>query len=158
MAHFQNQYNTPGARRTDEYGNPIGRTDEYGNPIRPADQYGNPVSHGSDPYGKLGGAPPATGHGVGAQHGREHNTLGGMLHRSGSSSSSSSEDDGHGGRRKKGIKEKIKEKMPGRHDDTSSYTGASTTPSGYHATGEQHEKRGIMDKIKEKLPGGHHNP
>ncbi|KAK3410378.1 hypothetical protein EUGRSUZ_J02380 [Eucalyptus grandis] len=136
MAHFQNHYASPAGSRTDE----------YGNPIRPADEYGNPVY-------------PGTGHGVGAEHGKEHHTLGGMLRRSGSSSSSSSssEDDGHGGRRKKGIKEKIKEKLPGRHDDTPSHTTASTTPTGYHATGEPHEKKGIMDKIKEKLPGSHHH-
>ncbi|KAF7080927.1 hypothetical protein CFC21_084922 [Triticum aestivum] len=43
---------------------------------------------------------------------------GGILQRSNSSSSSSSsEDDGMGGRRKKGIKEKIKEKLPGGHGD-----------------------------------------
>jgi len=91
MAHFQNHYASPAGRRTDEYGNPVERTDEYGNPIRPADAYGNPVYPGTDPYGKLGSAPPpATGHGVGAEHGKEHHTLGGMLRRSGSSSSSSS--------------------------------------------------------------------
>ena len=70
-----------------------------------------------------------------------------------------SEDDGQGGRRKKGMKEKIKEKLPGGHKEArpgQEYSSATTAP-GYGGEGEQHEKKGIMDKIKEKLPGGHHN-
>ena len=67
-----------------------------------------------------------------------------------------SEDDGHGGRRKKGLKEKIKEKLPG-HADTAQqpHATSTTTPGGYSSVehGGQHEKKGIMDKIKEKLPG-----
>ncbi|XP_048139347.1 dehydrin Xero 1-like [Rhodamnia argentea] len=154
MAHFQSHDEHSGVHRTDEHGKPIVWTDEHGDPNRPADEYANPVYPSSDPYGKLGVAPPATGHGVGT----EHRTLGGMLHRSGSSSSSSSEDDGHGGRKKKGLKEKIKEKLPGRHDDVlPSHAAASTTPGGHRATGERHEKKGVMDKIKEKLPSGHHH-
>lgn len=82
-----------------------------------------------------------------------------------------SEDDGLGGRRKKGLKEKIKEKMPGGHRDDQTHTSATTTPggfnekmsgghrddqtyAGYDAT-EHPEKKGMMDKIKEKLPGHH---
>lgn len=78
----------------------------------------------------------------------------------------SSEDDGMGGRRKKGMKEKIKEKLPGGHKDSqyqqpaatggyghdSAYTGMGT--GGTHPEGT-HEKKGMMEKIKEKLPGGH---
>lgn len=63
-----------------------------------------------------------------------------------------------GGRRKKGIKEKIKEKLPGGHkQEQQSYSTATTTP-GTGGYGEQpHEKKGMMEKIKEKLPGtGHH--
>lgn len=72
-----------------------------------------------------------------------------------------SEDDGQGGRRKKkGIKEKIKEKLPGGHKDDeqqqTAYGEPTTTGHGYGVEGEQHEKKGIMEKIKEKLPGGHH--
>ena len=69
------------------------------------------------------------------------------------------EDDGQGGRRKKGIKEKIKEKLPGgktteqQHGYGTTGTGTGTTGVGYEQ--EHHEKKGIMDKIKEKLPGHH---
>ncbi|VAI50521.1 unnamed protein product [Triticum turgidum subsp. durum] len=77
-----------------------------------------------------------------------------------------------GGRRKKGIKEKIKEKLPGSHADqqqtagtygqqghtagmagTGGHTGMTDTAThGAHGTGE---KKGVMDKIKDKLPGQH---
>lgn len=79
----------------------------------------------------------------------------------------SSEDDGQGGRRKKGLKEKIKDKLPGAHKDEhpQTHTGATTTPYGgghniqtgtHTGTHEEgHEKKGIIDKIKEKLPGHH---
>ena len=79
-----------------------------------------------------------------------------------------------GGRRKKGLKEKIKEKMPGGHKDNqgqatatgayggTGYTGAGpTTGTGTTGgafaptTGGTHEKKGVMEKIKEKIPGGH---
>merc|ERR1739842_281143 len=92
----------------------------------------------------------------------------GILHRSGSSSSSSSsEDDGQGGRRKKGIKEKIKEKLPGGHKQeehghmgggTATHMGGGTAThmgGGTTTHDTQHEQKGIMDKIKEKLPGHH---
>lgn len=74
----------------------------------------------------------------------------------------SSEDDGMGGRRKKGLKEKIKEKLPGKNKDSSQETPAAAggTAAAYgqqqgHATaaGSEGEKKGLMDKIKEKLPG-----
>ncbi|KAH0849974.1 hypothetical protein HID58_095911, partial [Brassica napus] len=108
MASYQNR---PGAQATDEYGNPIQQLDEYGNPI------------GGGGYGTAGGA-------GGRHHGQQQlheesgggRGLGGMLHRSGSGSSSSSEDDGQGGRRKKkGITDKIKEKLPGHHDQSSGH-------------------------------------
>lgn len=68
-----------------------------------------------------------------------------------------SEDDGHGGRRKKkGIKDKVKEKLPGGHRDDLAHSTATTTTTGYGMEGT-HEKKGIMEKIKEKLPG-HHGP
>lgn len=64
------------------------------------------------------------------------------------------EDDGLGGRRrkKKGITEKIKEKLPGHHG---SLQTATTTVYDTTGTGVHHEKKGMMEKIKEKLPGGH---
>lgn len=70
-----------------------------------------------------------------------------------------SEDDGQGGRRKKkGITEKIKEKIPGgghkQDERTQASYGTTTAGCGAGAEYEQpNEKKGIMDKIKEKLPG-----
>jgi len=73
-----------------------------------------------------------------------------------------------GGRRKKGIKEKIKEKLPGGHKDNQhtaatggaygqqGHTGMTGTGTGGAYTTEgAGEKKGIMDKIKEKLSGQH---
>lgn len=64
-----------------------------------------------------------------------------------------------GGRRKKGLKEKIKEKLPGGRSDEQTYAsggqayGTGTgTGTGYE---REHEKKGMMEKIKEKLPGHH---
>lgn len=76
-----------------------------------------------------------------------------------------SEDDGMGGRRKKkGIKDKIKDKLTGGHNKEGEHQqqqAAYGGPAGYGSTaatgGEQHhghEKKGMMEKIKEKLPGG----
>ena len=67
-----------------------------------------------------------------------------------------SEDDGMGGRRKKGLKEKIKEKLPGGHKDSNQQdTATGATGTGAHGTEGTGEKKGLMDKIKEKLPGQH---
>jgi hypothetical protein len=76
-----------------------------------------------------------------------------------------------GGRRKKGMKEKIKEKLPGHGDQqhtTDTYgqqghtgmTGTGATGGAYGQQGHTGmngtgEKKGVMDKIKEKLPGQH---
>jgi len=80
-----------------------------------------------------------------------------------------------GGRRKKGLKEKIKEKLPGGHKDNQQNQAAAATGgagaygqqghagvtdgAGAHGTdgtaGHGEEKKGLMDKIKEKLPGHH---
>ncbi|KAG2696263.1 hypothetical protein I3760_07G050300 [Carya illinoinensis] len=182
MAHFQSPY---GASQTDEYGNVLStdeygnvirrdaygnviRTDEYGNVIRTdeygtvirTDEYGNPIRHSGTTAGTYGACgfdtttPQGMHHDVtAAGHGGDST---GKLHLSGSSSSS--EDDGQGGRRKKGLMEKIKEKIPGiGHKDHRSATSATTTP-GYTETHAQHphEKKGVLEKIKEKLPGGHH--
>ncbi|GAV65284.1 Dehydrin domain-containing protein [Cephalotus follicularis] len=142
MAHYQHQYGS--VPEVDEYGNPIRRTEENVDPIHHTagvtGPYGTGVQHG--------GAPAAGTERWG--HEKEQHGVSGKLHRSGSSSSSSSEDDGHGGRRKKkGLKEKIKEKLPGgQHRSPSD----ATTPGGYEGH-EYHEQKGVMEKIKEKLPG-----
>ena len=78
----------------------------------------------------------------------------------------SSEDDGMGGRRKKGIKEKIKEKLPGgnkgnhQQQQMMGNTGgaygqqghAGMTGAGVHGAeyGNTGEKKGFMDKISRK--------
>nr|APH07539.1 DHN4 short isoform [Cynodon dactylon x Cynodon transvaalensis] len=152
-----------------------GRVDEYGNPVAGHGTGTGEMgmgTHGTTGTGGMGMGTHGTGTGAGMggqfQPTREEHKTGGILHRSGSSSSSSSEDDGMGGRRKKGIKDKIKEKLPGGHKDdqqqmgTGTYgqqghtgmTGSTGTGTGTygHETGE---KKGIMDKIKERLPGQH---
>ncbi|XP_042493935.1 water stress-inducible protein Rab21-like [Macadamia integrifolia] len=156
--------------------------DEYGNPIHQyqKDEYGNPIhqQHGMGTHGTTGyGGAPVTGTGgLGGGHQQQ-------LHRSGSSSSSS-EDDGQGGRRKKGLKEKIKEKLPGGHKEEHATTTGTTGVGGYgqgqhhtttgttgatgvggyeqgvqhqHQHQHQHQEKGMMEKIKEKLPGHHNN-
>nr|AAD02254.1 dehydrin 2 [Hordeum vulgare subsp. vulgare] len=128
------------------------------------EDYGQPVAgHGGatgGPTGTHGAAAAAAGTGQ-LQPTRDDHKTDGVLRRSGSSSSSSSEDDGVGGRRKKGMKEKIKEKLPGgAHKDAA---GQQHTPAageyagtGTHGAEATGEKKGVMDKIKEKLPGGQH--
>jgi hypothetical protein len=63
-----------------------------------------------------------------------------------------------GGRRKKGMKEKIKEKLPGGgHKDTAEQqqqTAVAGEYAGTHGAEATGEKKGVMEKIKEKLPGG----
>ncbi len=79
---------------------------------------------------------------------QQHTGLLGKLHRTNSSGSSSSSDEEggkkkKGGMKKKGIKEKIKEKLPGGQNQSDEYV-------------REGEKEGLVDKIKDKLPG-HHN-
>ncbi|XP_051230749.1 dehydrin DHN3-like [Lolium perenne] len=94
-----------------QHGHATNRVDEYGNPIAGAGHGG--LTGGMGGHGGVGTGAAAGGQ---FQPMREEHKAGGILHRSGSSSSSSSdEDDGMGGRRKKGMKEKIKEKLPGGH-------------------------------------------
>ncbi|XP_037445018.1 dehydrin DHN3-like [Triticum dicoccoides] len=91
---------------------------QQGQSANRVDEYGNPVAgHGTGMGAHGGGGTGAATGGHFQPLKDEHQAGGGILHRSGSSSSSSSEDDGMGGRRKKGIKEKIKEKLPGGHGD-----------------------------------------
>lgn len=52
--------------------------------------------------------------------------------------------------------EKIKEKLPGHHDQ-SGQTSLGSTTTAYDTGTVHHEKKGMMEKIKEKLPGGHHH-
>ncbi|KAF8766056.1 hypothetical protein HU200_007903 [Digitaria exilis] len=169
-----------------------GRVDQYGNPVAGVGHgttgTGGGMGYGTTGTGGMGQLGEHGGAGMGGgqfQPVREEHKTGGILHRSGSSSSSSSEDDGMGGRRKKGIKEKIKEKLPGGHKDdqqgmatggaygqqghtgmTGTGTGATYGQQGHtgmtgtgtgatYGTEGTGEKKGIMDKIKEKLPGQH---
>uniref|UniRef100_A0ACD5WP28 Uncharacterized protein n=1 Tax=Avena sativa TaxID=4498 RepID=A0ACD5WP28_AVESA len=138
---------------------------QHGHETNKVEEYGQPVAgHGGFTGGPTGthGAAAAAGTGTGAggqfQPMKDDHKTDGLLRRSGSSSSSSSEDDGVGGRRKKGMKEKIKEKLPGgAHKNEQQQTAVAGEYAGTHgaeATGG--EKKGVMDKIKEKLPGGQH--
>nr|Q00742.1 RecName: Full=Dehydrin Rab15 [Triticum aestivum]CAA41850.1 rab [Triticum aestivum] len=147
---FQGQHDNP-ANRVDEYGNPFPLAGAWGERTRSRHRRAVP-----------------------GPQGRAQDRW--ILHRSGSSSSSSSsEDDGMGGRRKKGMKEKIKEKLPGGHKDNQQHMATGTGTGGAYGPGtgtggaygqQGHtgmagagtgtgEKKGIMDKIKEKLPGQH---
>ncbi|CAN6362906.1 unnamed protein product [Urochloa humidicola] len=164
----QGQHGHGTTGRVDQYGNPIGAGVGHGTTGTGGGMgtgYGTTGTGGMGQLGEHGGAGMGGGQ---FQPVREEHKTGGILHRSGSSSSSSSEDDGMGGRRKKGIKEKIKEKMPGGHKDDQhatatggtygqqGHTGMTGTGTGgTYGTEGTGEKKGIMDKIKEKLPGQH---
>ncbi|XP_017983363.1 PREDICTED: late embryogenesis abundant protein D-11 [Theobroma cacao] len=114
MAHFQNQHPATEVSQSDEFGNPVRQTDKYGNPI----------------------AKHKTGRGIAGIGGHHHG-----LHRTDSSSSSSSSEDEGTGRKRKGLKDKLKEKLPGGHKDQHQpHPAASTT-----TPGQQHEKNGMMD-------------
>ena len=122
--------------------------------------------------------------------GEKKESLLSKLHRSSSSSSSSSDEeeeviDENGEvvkRKKKGLKEKIKEKLPGHKDPEGEHKTAAPAPApapvvtqgGHHDTAvavgkiegdakteappAPEEEKGLLDKIKEKLPGGHKKP
>ncbi|KAF7074440.1 hypothetical protein CFC21_079312 [Triticum aestivum] len=128
---------------------------QHGHATDKVEEYGQPVAG----HGGFTGRPTGT-HGAQLQATRDDHKTDGVLRRSGSSSSSSSEDDGVGGRRKKGMKEKIKEKLPGgAHKDATAgqqHTAVAGEYAGTHGTEATGEKKGVMDKIKEKLPGGQH--
>ncbi|KAL2512321.1 putative dehydrin LEA [Abeliophyllum distichum] len=178
----------------DKDGNPIQLTDQYGKPVKLTDEHGNRMHLtgvatiagddagvmyvGTDTaaagvvHGETGGRQIGTG-----VHTYEEQQQQQQLHRSSSSSSSSSEDDGQGGRRKKGLKEKIKEKLTsGKHIDkyetTTAHSATNASPtttvgsatpttttvgSATSTTTPEHEKKGVMEKIKGKLPGHHRN-
>ncbi|OEL27908.1 hypothetical protein BAE44_0011073 [Dichanthelium oligosanthes] len=171
----QGQHGHGTTGRVDQYGNPVGGVGHgttgtggvgHGTTGTGGMGYGTTGTGGMGQLGEHGGAGMGGGQ---FQPAREEHKTGGILHRSGSSSSSSSEDDGMGGRRKKGIKEKIKEKLPGGHKNDQQHATATggaygqqghtgmtgTGTGGTYATEGTGEKKGIMDKIKEKLPGQH---
>ena len=94
------------------------------------------------------------------------------LHRSNSSSSSSSEEEGEDGEKrkkekkkkivegdeKKGVMEKIKEKLPGHSEkpaDSQVVNTEAAVPVTTETAEHPEEKKGILEKIKEKLPGYH---
>ncbi|TVU25572.1 hypothetical protein EJB05_28073, partial [Eragrostis curvula] len=109
----------------------------HGHATTGVDAYGNPVApvHGVGHAPAVTGGAPVAGTGAQVQPVAEQRSRG-ILHRSSSSSSSSSsEDDGMGGRRKKGIKEKIKEKLPGGRKGTQQQTPATTGAGAYGQQG-----------------------
>nr|CAD1834803.1 unnamed protein product [Ananas comosus var. bracteatus] len=136
---MSSEYGQHGGRRVDEYGNPIPGVYNATAPApvptgRPASDLTRPAPARcprDDRHRTYGTAHPQGG--VAAAGGGGHGQLMPGTERghrrSGSgSSSSSSEDDGMGGRRKKGIREKIKEKMPGGHKTRTS----TATPARLH--------------------------
>ncbi|GMH04656.1 hypothetical protein Nepgr_006496 [Nepenthes gracilis] len=97
------------------------------------------------------------------------------LHRSDSSSSSSDEEEGEDGEKKKkkkekkGLKEKIKEKLPGREEEERRDQDTAVPVERYEENihveevvpsepSDPDEKKGFFDKIKEKLPGQNKKP
>ncbi|KAK8613708.1 hypothetical protein V6N13_101465 [Hibiscus sabdariffa] len=190
----------------DEHGNPIQLTDGHGNPVQLTDEHGNPVyvtGVATKHPGTTAMLSGLMGHDTGFAAYQPQEQLqrqpqqppslgasgGEKIQRSNSSSSSSSssEDDGKGGRRKKGLKEKVKEKLSGvkfpeeeqsgTKTEATKNTYTTTTTLGQHPHGhdaaytttttpgqhphshdaDRHEKKSVMEKIKEKLPG-HHGP
>ncbi|KAL2926665.1 Late embryogenesis abundant protein [Bienertia sinuspersici] len=177
---------------TDEYGNPIHLSGVAFRRRKRRHQYqalllrfrarwrtgphGGPAgTHGGPPgRGTLGAA--LEGGDVGGQHqarrDQTRQTPGGGLSKeiqhTGAGSSSSAKARGEyveGGRRKKkGLGEKIKDKlMGGKHKDQenvevvggTTLTTSTVTTLEHHEHDNEHEKKGMMDKIKEKMPGHH---
>ncbi|MBT2968273.1 hypothetical protein PL83_18750, partial [Vibrio anguillarum] len=112
MAQYGNQDQM---RKTDEYGNHVQETGTHQGTGMGGMQAGTGGMMGGMGTGGMGGTDGGygtrTGMGMGMGTGTHHHEGQQQLRRS--DSSSSSEDDGEGGRRKKGMKEKIMEKMPG---------------------------------------------
>ncbi|CAL5186542.1 unnamed protein product [Lathyrus oleraceus] len=190
MSQYQNQYGAQ-TGMTDEYGNPVNQVDQYGNPISGGGFTGEA---GRQHFGTTGGATDH-GHGHGQQHRGVDQTTGYGTHTGGvggygtnpeygntntgsgygtgtgyggSGTNEYVREDHHGD--KKGVMDKIKEKIPGTEQSRTNTDGAGYGSTGYGASGggigntgqeyvrEEHrvdhgEKKGIMDKIKEKLPG-----
>nr|AAX14217.1 dehydrin 7 [Hordeum vulgare subsp. spontaneum]AAX14218.1 dehydrin 7 [Hordeum vulgare subsp. spontaneum] len=128
-----------------QHGQATNRVDEYGNPVAGhgvgtgMGEHGG-VDTGMGAHGGVGTGAAAGGH---FQSTRKEHKAGGILQRSGSSSSSSSEDDGMGGRRKKGIKDKIKEKLPGGHGDQQHAAGTyGEQGTGMAGTGSTYGQQG----------------
>lgn len=104
MEHYQNQYCAQSG--TDQYGYPIRQTDEYGNVISETGQYADTVRRTdefrqTDQYGN-------------PIHGSNDQQQGGIFHHDKVVSTATAEKGG-GHQEKKGIMEKIKEKLPGGH-------------------------------------------
>ncbi|OWM88807.1 dehydrin Rab18-like [Punica granatum] len=165
-------------RQTDEYGNPVqqgGTTGMHGTGMGGTGMGG--TGYGGTGMGGAGGEAEAYGLGSGGQgqqqQRRQHQEdQGGVLQRSGSGSSSS-EDDGQGGRRKKGLKDKLMDKIPGvGGKDTDQQRQQTGATGGYaeqqYQAGQQHghgqqyqagqqqqEKKGMMGKIKDTFTSSH---
>ncbi|MFS7920887.1 putative dehydrin [Helianthus anomalus] len=196
MADICDEYGNP-IQLTDEHGRQVQLTDEHGVPVhltgvattvdsvQRAGTTAGPETHGGTHFAPTV-TEPVVGDGVGVGvetggqipcHMRVDDAEGGTQQPPGSSSSSSSEDDGEGGRmrKKKGLMQKMKEKLPGHKNKEEIvpekvYTATTkvtvTTPAGpldvpktesirveHHE--EEHEKKGFINKIMDKLPGHH---
>lgn len=59
-------------------------------------------------------------------------------------------------KKKKGLTDKIKEKLPGHKDDEAAAVHENDHNNNHHQQAENpEEKKGFLEKIKEKLPGHH---
>ncbi|WVZ98323.1 hypothetical protein U9M48_043782 [Paspalum notatum var. saurae] len=125
---------------------------QHGHDTTGAEGYDNPVAahhqHGGDTTGMPGHGEAGAGGQFQPVAGEEHRSRG-ILHRSGSSSSSSSsEDDGMGGRRKKGLKEKIKEKLPAATRTTSRTRRQGPVPTASRGTrASAAAQQGLMEPM-----------
>ncbi|XP_023765540.1 dehydrin DHN1 [Lactuca sativa] len=148
MAEYGDQTYGREGRQTDEYGNPVQKTNEYGNPLHSTTDetmgdYGVTSHQGlghatgeTESYQNQPSATPLSSSNIGIGTGAGYDQ-----HR----------EEGH---EKKGVTEKIKEKLPGGHNtDEHSTTTAGGVGGGGYGEGETHEKKGVMEKIKDKLSG-----
>nr|AGH20613.1 dehydrin-1 [Macrotyloma uniflorum] len=190
MSQYLNQFGAqPGM--TDVYGNPVNQVDLYGNPLSGGGLTGEA---GRRHFGTTGGATDHR-HRHGQQHRGVDLTTGYGTHTSGvggcgtnpeygntNSGSGYGTGTGYGGSGtieyvredhhgdKKGVMDKIKEKILGTEQSRTNTDGGGYGSTRYGASGggirntgqeyvsEEHrvdhgEKKGIMDKTKEKLPG-----
>ncbi|KAI5441782.1 dehydrin [Lathyrus oleraceus] len=154
MSQYQNQYGAQ-TRKTDEYGNPMNQVDQYGNPISGGG--GLTGEAGRQHYGTTGGA---TDHGHGQQHRGVDQTTGYGTHTGGvggygtkpeygstNTGSGYGTGTGYGGSGtteyvreehhgdKKGVMDKIKEKIPGTEQSRTHTDGTGYGSTGYGASG-----------------------
>ncbi|XWS33803.1 hypothetical protein CRYUN_Cryun22dG0114100 [Craigia yunnanensis] len=129
MAHFQNRHTVPEESQTDEFGNPIRRTDEFGNPI-PKHETDRGITgvgghHHREHHGlhRTGSSSSSSSSSEDEGTGRKKKGLKEKLkHKEHQPLATSTTTPGQGPvyqehehHEKKGVMDKIKEKLPGHH-------------------------------------------